>query len=1592
MSRKRLLAAVSALGLILAMSSFKSNLVFCGSAWASSGNDWSLFHHDERNTRYSTSSIPEKAKLKKLWDTSETGVLNFEEFASTLEISPPLIVEDKVIISVWGMSQEWVNKAMEELFSEYFGLKLPLPLELLQKLSVIFTPAHITKVYILNLEDGEVIAELPPFPGRVILAANDNRLFIGMKGYADPILWKGGVACVRIDSLKKDSGIVEWENFDIPLESVITVADNKVLVDSVDSEGIKLNCLNANNGQEIWHYKISGLLLSEHITGPPAVANGKVFFATDEYKLYCLDANTGKKVWQNTIDGPYVILPSEKLTPPAVANGKVYVGGEDAIYCLNENDGSEIYRYSEPGSFSFPLSWLGDIILSNGNWSPPTVTPEGRVYVHYNSASLLEPHKIYCLEPKDGKLERSWEFPVAFHDNIVAVRDKVLISNNVDDKLYCLNGINGDVIWEKEIEKDSLFSFWDCADAPRIADGKIFMSLVHSSVKHPHTHKMKLICLGEAPVSKGPSLTSYSLTPTTANPGDTLTIKYTINNPTSKDIAVGLGCSIQKSGTTIWISDPNNDKVVNVVPGAGNYSRDFVLPSTLSSGNYKVAWRLWSSDFASTYNYKESTDALTVVPKPQEIQLVRRLGIGEVHSVDWSPDRRFIATGTNSGVHILDSQTLEIYKFIMEHKYVESVAFSPDSSLLASGSRDHTIKLWKVSDGERIATLNHGDSVNSVAFSPDGKVLASGGWDRTVKLWRVSDGKRIATLEGHLYSVQSVAFSPDGSLLASGSKGNIIKLWNVSTGENIRTLEGHKDNVYSVAFSPDGSLIASGSGDKTVKLWRVSDGECTATLKGHKNRVYSVAFSSDGSLIASGDRDNTIKLWGVSDGESIATLKEHEGYVNSVAFSPDSSLLVSGSMDNTIGLWRVGTPMVRVPDLTLMGKDFEFHLKTTDVLKIQAWISNIGNTTARDVRVEFFDNDVLIGADTIMVPAEEQNVAKVKWGLSRRKTENHRISVKIVSSNPPEQNTPNNEASKTLSVYYVDSGRSDDPFRVGEDGYSFPNWGMNPEDAKESFRSWWRDQDLPDKVLRVLLFANPALITGIKGHCYGMASTSILYRDYPNRKPVDKETYKMKKEDPGVVGKIRVYHAAGGLPPTLELLWIKSFGGYDVSEEYSKAFDYIVNKNKPVLQLLAHKDQLKFGNHAIVGYMILDLGDEKRVYVYENETPGATDVYVQYNLAQKKEQVKIYDYDLVLSPYPFVDREKLKRIISDLWTEFIQSLKEKGKHLFLLGSPAYLTVTDSLGRRAGFVNGEIVNEIPEASIEEFGGAQAVYVPNDLAYHIETTGAETGSITLDIVATGIEKEAKQISYEDIPTLSDSKTWIDLDPANPDFTIAVDKDANEVADETLSPDSIVSTDEMLLKEYPSWDVNSDGEVNIFDLVLVGKQFGESGDDFTGDVNSDEEVNIFDLVLVAKHFGEEAAPPIYSADLLQQVYDLLKAETNPNLNLKLALQELERLLAPSETKLLQNYPNPGNPETWIPFELSQGTNVVIQIHDIGGKLVRRLDLGYREAGIYRSKRRAAYWDGKNDQGEKVASGVYIYQMMAGDRRFARKVIVVK
>ena len=196
----------------------------------------------------------------------------------------------------------------------------------------------------------------------------------------------------------------------------------------------------------------------------------------------------------------------------------------------------------------------------------------------------------------------------------------------------------------------------------------------------------------------------------------------------------------------------------------------------------------------------------------------------------------------------------------------------------------------------------------------------------------------------------------------------------------------------------------------------------------------------------------------------------------------------------------------------------------------------------------------------------------------------------------------------------------------------------------------------------------------------------------------------------------------------------------------------------------------------------------------------------------------------------------------------------------------------------------------------------------------------------------------------------------------------------------------------------DVNGDGTVNIQDLVAVAAAFGETGET-PADVNGDGVVNIQDLVAVAAAFGETAGNAPSAANLSAETVQQWLSDAK-QLNLTDAtsqrgirfLEELLLTLTPKETALLPNYPNPFNPETWIPYHLAKDADVTLHIYAMNGELVRTLTLGHQAAGKYQNRSRAAYWDGKNAFSEPVASGLYFYTLTAGDFTATRKMLIRK
>jgi serine/threonine protein kinase len=237
---------------------------------------------------------------------------------------------------------------------------------------------------------------------------------------------------------------------------------------------------------------------------------------------------------------------------------------------------------------------------------------------------------------------------------------------------------------------------------------------------------------------------------------------------------------------------------------------------------------------------------------------------------------------------------------------VTSVAWSPDSSRLASAGADKTVRVWDLSSGTALLTYQgHADQVTSVAWSPDGTRLASASDDSTVRMWDAGSDSALLTYQGHIGSVLSVAWSLDGKYLASAGADETVRVWDAQlrSGQTTLTYSGHTAPVFSVAWSPDSKRLASASADKTVRVCEASSGTTLLTYSGHTDTVNSVAWSPDGRRLASASDDNTVQVWDATSGQTQLIYRRHTGPVESVAWSPNGYHIASASDDSTVRVW-----------------------------------------------------------------------------------------------------------------------------------------------------------------------------------------------------------------------------------------------------------------------------------------------------------------------------------------------------------------------------------------------------------------------------------------------------------------------------------------------------------------------------------------------------------------------------------------------------------------------------------------------------------------------------------------------------------------
>ena len=935
-----------------------------------------------------------------------------------------------------------------------------------------------------------------------------------------------------------------------------------------------------------------------------------------------------------------------------------------------------------------------------------------------------------------------------------------------------------------------------------------------------------------------------------------------------------------------------------------------------------------------------------------------RLGKGGINDITCTQDGALLAVASQIGIWIYDVQTSEALSLLTGHTgAVNRIAFSPDGKTLASGGNDNTLRLWDVETQTEIGALEgHAGGPNSIWFSPDGRTLASRDDDNTLRLWDVDTQTQIRTLEGYTGTVESVSFSPDGKTIATGGQDEIVRLWDVSTRTEIGTLEGHTGYVSSVSFSPDGTTLASGSWDGTVRLWDVSTRTEVGILEGHTSLVRSVAFSPDGKTIASGSNDNTLRLWDVDTLAEIGGLEfgSFSRLVTGIAFSSDGQRIAIKSGHGAwsrVREWEVATQILRNG----------YFVDPEHIWEVY-WVVNT------------------------LVREQQENIRTI--------LEEHLGDVNSISFSPD---------GRILASGSVDGGTVlwDVPAqtKIGK----LENWGIkcvsfSPDGitiASGGYGSWMRLWNVPTQTrIGSLIPAGGvnSVVFSPDGHTLASGGSNAIVRlwDLDTQIEISRHSEHFGNHywdgDYWGVNSVvfspngRILVSAGSIDATMRL--------WDVGTWTEVAI------------LRGHTGWVKSVAFSPGGKIIVSGSNDRTVRIWDVGTQteigkleGHTDAVNSVAFSPDGKTIVSGDQHGTVRMW-------------DVGTQTGMGILEG--HTAAVNSVAFSPGGKTIA--SGSDDGTVLlwnitsvdhgNTLVEATALLLGGSLTAKIDpgNDVDYFsipIEVRGQLTlGTTTTDTLVT-------------IGTLQNSEGT----------TLATNADEN--GDESLNfriehvvePGTYyikVESYEQKTGDYtlyttfvPATDVNRDGVVDVVDLMIVAENFGSFDTPLTGDVNGDGEVDREDINAVLDALeAATAAPAISTTESLQRWIDRAKQLNRTDARFQKGIAVLQQLLTtlretetvPKATALLANYPNPFNPETWIPYQLAKPADVTLTIYSVEGALVRILPLGHQPAGTYQNRSRAAYWDGRNAHGEPVASGLYFYTLTAGEFSATRKLLIRK
>jgi len=325
-------------------------------------------------------------------------------------------------------------------------------------------------------------------------------------------------------------------------------------------------------------------------------------------------------------------------------------------------------------------------------------------------------------------------------------------------------------------------------------------------------------------------------------------------NPTLNNIA---SASNDRSACILDLNMVNNiSSDTNVIHNISNNItalawNDFgTILATTSLDRYT---RLWKKDGAPLYSFQQ---------KGCPIYLMK-----------WNKNGNFIANvGIDNAIRIYDIRSKRCIQKFSFHKNAISDIDWMSKNCFASCGIDHDIFVCQIDTEHKIRTfVGHTDEVNVIKWNPQGRLLASGSKDTSIKIWSMKHNNCVQSFHGHRGEIHTIQWSPTGPdtinpnkdlILASGSHDSTVRLWDFERGVNIQTLKKHTKPINNVAFSPDAKLLASGSYDKCIKIWSTQSGKLLHSYKA-KSVILKVGWNFEGNRVAASASDGSIYIFDI---------------------------------------------------------------------------------------------------------------------------------------------------------------------------------------------------------------------------------------------------------------------------------------------------------------------------------------------------------------------------------------------------------------------------------------------------------------------------------------------------------------------------------------------------------------------------------------------------------------------------------------------------------------------------------------------------------------------------------------------------------